>query len=326
MQADPSPHILILCEQNLTGTRNQLLGVAQALQSYGRFTQHLYEFSLSPLQMIFPALIRIPDLDRPTLILAAGRKSLFILKALKKKWGQTRPFTVFLQDPRGNHDLFDLVVMPYHDPKPSQNNVTIFQTWGAPNRIIPDELNQHRPLLKPIIDSWSGHGHKVAICIGGKSKHHDLPPPLAHKMAQRLLDLANRADVSGLMITLSRRTPPKSAAIFQQILSHHPKIYLWDGKGENPYFSMLAWADIMMVTNDSVSMISESLSTGKPLYILPLTGRSRKIESFIKSMITQGRARLFDDGQLEIWEYAPLNEAARVAAAVVNFLNTKDTI
>ena len=39
---------------------------------------------------------------------------------------------------------------------------------------------------------------------------------------------------------------------------------VWDGQGDNPYFGMLALADLIVVTQDSVSMISEAAATTAP--------------------------------------------------------------
>ena len=52
--------------------------------------------------------------------------------------------------------------------------------------------------------------------------------------------------------------------------------FIWDGSGANPYFGMLGAADAIVVTADSVSMISEAAATGKPVYIVELESGSAK--------------------------------------------------
>ena len=49
---------------------------------------------------------------------------------------------------------------------------------------------------------------------------------------------------------------------------------LWDGTGDNPYFAFLALADAIVVTEDSVNMVTEAAGTGKPVYVQELSGRS----------------------------------------------------
>ena len=58
------------------------------------------------------------------------------------------------------------------------------------------------------------------------------------------------------------------------------------GSGDNPYFGMLALADAIVVTMDSVSMISEAVATAAPVMLARLPGRSRRNGLFIEEMLT----------------------------------------
>ncbi|UNM06641.1 MAG: mitochondrial fission ELM1 family protein [Holosporaceae bacterium] len=73
------------------------------------------------------------------------------------------------------------------------------------------------------------------------------------------------------MVTPSRRTPQESLTAFRRALGdcHH---FIWNELGDNPYYGFLALGDIVIVTNDSVSMLSEAASLGKPLYTFALRG------------------------------------------------------
>jgi hypothetical protein len=92
-------------------------------------------------------------------------------------------------------------------------------------------------------------------------------------------------------------------------------VFVWDGKGDNPYFAMLGTADAIIVTADSVSMISEAASTGKPVHIIELEGGSAKFARFHQAMRNAGITRPFN-GTLENWDYAPLDDTARAAAEI----------
>ena len=59
--------------------------------------------------------------------------------------------------------------------------------------------------------------------------------------------------------------------------------------GENPYFGMLALADAIVVTMDSVSMVSEAVATHAPVLLAALPGRSRRIEAFHQTLLAEGR-------------------------------------
>ena len=68
---------------------------------------------------------------------------------------------------------------------------------------------------------------------------------------------------------------------------------IWDGTGDNPYFAYLALADAVLVTADSVSMISEAAATGKPVHVLDLDGGSAKFSRFHQLMQHAGITRPF---------------------------------
>ncbi len=84
---------------------------------------------------------------------------------------------------------------------------------------------------------------------------------------------------------------------------------------ENPYFGMLALADAIVVTADSVSMVSEAVATKAPVLLARLPGRSARIGAFMAALEKDGRVRDFD-GRLALWETAPLDDTAEAAAAM----------
>ena len=90
---------------------------------------------------------------------------------------------------------------------------------------------------------------------------------------------------------------------------------VWDGNGDNPYFGMLALADLIIVTQDSVSMISEAAATSAPVLVAELPGRSRRQGLFLKLMCDEGRVRLFD-GRFAPWPVTPMNDTPEAAATM----------
>jgi len=78
---------------------------------------------------------------------------------------------------------------------------------------------------------------------------------------------------------------------------------------------MLALADYILVTEDSVSLASEACATGKPVYVIPLSGGSARHRRFHEALRAEGLTRPFA-GRLERWSYQPLFDAARVAEEV----------
>ena len=74
-------------------------------------------------------------------------------------------------------------------------------------------------------------------------------------------------------------------------------------------------ADFIVPTSNSVNMISEAVSTGKPVYVAHLPGGSGKFERFHRLMREDGLVRDFA-GTLAPYRYTPLDDVGMVAARV----------
>src|ERR1700749_61980 len=112
-------------------------------------------------------------------------------------------------------------------------------------------------------------------------------------------------------MALRRPVPALTAVVAQAVgpLGGH----VWDGVGETPYFGMLALADLIVVTQDSVSMISEAVATEAPVMFAALPGAWRRQGIFLKPMIDQDRIRPFE-GRFATWKVSPLNDTPLAAA------------
>ena len=247
----------------------------------------------------------------PDLWIAAGRASL-PLSVRVRKWSEGHTFVVQLQDPRAPLNLFDLVAPPLHDKLTGPN---VFPIVGSPHRITPAKLASAYETFADRIDHLLRP--RLTVLIGGKSKAFDLPPARAEMLAD---DLARALDHSAasLLMTFSRRTPEAAERILRERLRGYPGI-IWDGAGENPYFAFLAAADFIVVTQDSVNMVAEAASTGKPVYIAAVDGDQWRKRLFHADLAERGVARLFE-GVLEPFTYEPLRETDRLAAEVLRLL------
>ncbi len=159
------------------------------------------------------------------------------------------------------------------------------------------------------------------MLIGGQNRVYKLPLPRLAEIADQLAELSRREGV-GLLVTPSRRTGAEGERILRERLAGVPAT-IWDGTGENPYFAFLALADAVIVTEDSVSMVTEAASTGKPVHVIELEGGSRKFDNFHRLMREAGVTRPFA-GALEAWHYDPPNDTARAAAAVRRLMGLDD--
>jgi uncharacterized protein len=246
----------------------------------------------------------------PKIAIAAGRVTVPYLRALKKA-SQGKTFTVFLQDPRVGLDAADVIWVPEHDELRGANVVT---TLTSPHSLRPPQLAAARRYPDPRLAQLPTP--RVALVLGGNSAHHRYRPDDIKK----LRDIAGYIvrQIGGIMVTPSRRTPPELIeAIKQEIASFPSRSFLWDGKGDNPYLNILALADSVVVTGDSVNMVGEAVATGVPVHVVEPSGGHEKVTQFIDDVVALGAARRWK-GALEHWYYTPVDATDKIAAFVAD--------
>ncbi|HUB97114.1 MAG TPA: mitochondrial fission ELM1 family protein [Stellaceae bacterium] len=242
----------------------------------------------------------------PDLIIACGRNSVAPALAVKERSGG-RTFWVQIQDPRFARRRADLLVVPSHDPVTGANVCT---TLGAVHRVTRTRLEEGARRFAPLLSSLPRP--LVAVLIGGDNRVYRWPPDRFAAFVDQLAALARAG--YGLAITPSRRTSPAYDTMLRDRLKDNGA-YVWDGSGENPYFGLLGLADAIVVTGDSVNMISEAAATGKPVHVVALEGGSDKFTRFHRAMAEAGITRPFE-GRIDEWRYRPPDDQERAAALI----------
>jgi len=242
----------------------------------------------------------------PDLLIATGRQS--VPASLFVRQLSPRTKRVQIQNPGLSPRNFDLVIAPMHDDLWGGN---VIQTIGALHRATPrrlaDESRQLEARLAGLPRPFIG------VLIGGANGVYRFGADEARTLATDLVRHAR--DLGGsLLVTPSRRTGDKNISILRTAFGGTPG-FVWDGAGANPYFGILGAADILLVTADSVNMITEACASGHPVLIYGLPGGSNKFANFHKALALRGYARLYD-GALENTPVNRLYEMTRVARAV----------
>ena len=95
------------------------------------------------------------------------------------------------------------------------------------------------------------------------------------------------------------------------------------GDGDNPYPGVLAWADRIACTADSVNMLSEACATWAPVFVAGTApgagGVQGRTRGFLEALQALERIRALEAGMAR-FEVQPLRETARVAAEVAGRL------
>ncbi len=249
----------------------------------------------------------------PDLLIACGRLSVAPARAAKRASGN-RVFWVQVQDPRFARREIDLMVVPQHDPARGDN---VIRTLGAVHRVTPALLAEGARRFAPRLAGLPRP--LVAVLIGGDNRVYRLTEARFAVFADQLAALARQG--FGLAITPSRRTGAVAEQLLRERLAGLPA-FMWDGSGENPYFGLLGLADAVLVTADSVSMVSEAAASGKPVHVVDLDGGSARFARFHAAMQAAGITRPFS-GAIENWRYAPPDDTARAGAEIRRRLTTR---
>ena len=238
----------------------------------------------------------------PDLIVGCGGVAAAVGAALR------RPglAVVQVQNPRLDPRRFDLIVANRHDELTGPNVVV---TRTALHRATPERLAE-------AAEAWRerlAHLPRplVSVLVGGSNGRFRLDAPVAAALAAQLAGMI-RNDGVGVALTPSRRTDPAAIRALSNALEPLGG-WVWDGEAENPYFGLLALADAIVVTMDSVSMVSEAAATAAPVLVAKLPGTSRRIGLFLDGLTADGRIRPFA-GRLETWPVAPLDDTPLAAA------------
>jgi mitochondrial fission protein ELM1 len=269
----------------------------------------------APLQLLVPPATLLKSVAAnepletpwPRLIISIGRRSVPIALAVKRL-AAPNAFAVHIQNPKVPAGLFDLIAAPVHDDFTAPN---VIATFGAVHGVTGDRLAEAGKLFAPRI-AHLPHP-RLTVLLGGESQAFSFPPDAAADLGAKLARLAKETNGS-LLVTPSRRTRVDSVAALSRTIADVPHS-LWSGSGDNPYFAFLALGDAIVVTEDSVNMVTEAAGTGKPVYVQGLPGRSTRLARFHRLMRERGATRPFE-GRLESWTYAPINDTEVVASAI----------
>jgi len=114
---------------------------------------------------------------------------------------------------------------------------------------------------------------RVAMLVGGDSKQHAFSAEDAALMGQKVLEQV-RALGGSLFAVTARRTSAAASAALARVFGDEAHLHVWSPGGkDNPYLEYLAAADILVVSGESESMLTDAVATAKPVYIYPLPQR-----------------------------------------------------
>ena len=275
------PYIWLLLGAK-AGDNNQVITLAKALDwpyQIKQFSYHRYELLCNRLLRI--TLTGINKADRaqlqppwPDLIITAGRRNEPVARWIVRAAGKHGKAVklVHIGRPWAPLNVFDLIITTPQYFLPRQANILHNQLplHNLSSERLTEAAQQWRSTFADLPKPYA------AVMIGGNSGFFALDKTKAKAIGEQL----NRClQISGgsLLITDSARTPAAAFEVLLAQLSVPVFVYRWrqTRQKDNPYFAYLALADRLIVTGESMSMLTEASATGKPLYIIDLTDRQQ---------------------------------------------------
>jgi mitochondrial fission protein ELM1 len=310
----PSPKICWTITDVFPGMKSQVVGLAEAigLPTLHKTCTRRWPWGWLGIPWGNPLHQLTPQSDAltppwPDLVISCGRRSAPLALAIKSQ-NAGKTFAVHIQDPLVNRAAFDLVIAPEHDKLEGPN---VISTKGALHKVTPQKIAQevevHKALFEGLPRPYS------TVLLGGTTHRHKMTPEAMEALLQTIFLIREKTQGT-VLVTPSFRTPFRD--LLTKALSQEANIILAQIETVNPYFAMLGVADFIFVTDDSVNMICEACSTGKPVYTLPLLGeKNARSKHFINTLLKEAVLRPFE-GSIDTWTYAPFNDTARVASLV----------
>lgn len=231
----------------------------------------------------------------PDAVFLAGRSAVSVALWIRRQNPSTR--LVAFGRPLTPFHLFDLVVTnPAYFP-PRRPNILCLK---APLHIL------HEERLHAARQKWQHRlkelpRPRIAVLVGGSSAPYRFAPEEAAHLGREVSRLA-RHNGGSLLVTTNKRVGSASAKALFDAISAPAFLHDCHGDEGNPYLAFLATADAIVVTMDSLSMMTEAACTPAQVFIYPLKKQG--------GILRHGINRIYDITMRSPW-LAPLHALLR---------------
>ena len=163
---------------------------------------------------------------------------------------------------------FDMAILPEHS-RPRRIAQNIVMTFGVPNRITREKVDEAGSLLAEKL--YISKNHVIGVLLGGDDPYYSVSPTMTSLLCDALIDICNEIGAC-IALTTSRRTVAASEDIIRSKLSDSPLccllIFASEPQQSSPVSGIIGISDVVIVTEDSFSMVCEAASSGKKVIIL----------------------------------------------------------
>ncbi len=324
------PQKILVLTDNRAGTNNQSIALAEEVGDYdifkiehsflGKLPNKFFSNSWSRISKESATKLqeKLQNDGFPSFIICGGRKLALIARMIKEQSNFSSKIIQIMQ-PQLPINNFDIVIIPDHDNFKYRNDKRVIFSVGALNKVNKKNLALEKEKFTDSLGKISKK--KITLLLGGKSRGVGFGKTQALDLIKFIDKVAKRENAK-ILILNSRRTEAKINKIFKNNLNCDYEFFDWrqyQNSENNPYLAVLAYSDKLIVSSDSISMISECCSTQKPTYVfncdkLP----SKKHERFLQYMLRNIFVKKLNTNKSFLKEFEPkkLQETKRIASII----------
>ncbi len=174
---------------------------------------------------------------------------------------------------------FDLAVIPRHDHPPQRKNIVV--TEASLNLIDEAYLREQTERLIQVLGTrYQVPGFNIGLLIGGDTKDFHLDKESLKTIITQIKAFAEKEDGS-LFVTTSRRTNQAVEQLVKDEFKDYPRCrFFVIASEDNPAYAVggiLGLSRVVVISPESISMISEAVSSGKYVVVFdaPVSRRHR---------------------------------------------------
>ena len=189
---------------------------------------------------------------------------------------------------------FDAAVIPRHDDPPRRRNVV--ETRAAPNLVDAESLEEAGRALADKARNISDTP-KVGVLMGGDTKDCRVTTDLARDVLRQVREAAKDLGM-GVLVTTSRRTPREVERVVDDETTGDPatELVIIANRRNIPRAveGILGLSRMVVVSGESISMVSEAASSGRAVLVFEPEKRVRnrtKYERVVDDLAGDGYVR-----------------------------------
>lgn len=193
---------------------------------------------------------------------------------------------------------FDLLIVPWHDNPPRLKNAVV--TNGALNLIDKESLRYNSRKLQEKVGRL--RERVIGVLIGGSTKDFTMDRESIDILLDNLMKASTEYDCD-ILLTTSRRTPKDIEDLLKQKLGREARCKLLvavnEEKIEGAVEGILGLSGLVLVSQDSISMVSEAASSGIHTIVFKQKGlQNQRHERFLKNLSRNNFIAISDTGEV----------------------------